>query len=421
VTYSKFYPGGFVDLPGKTTPITHAALDHIEQGLIDIDNQKGTPNGIATLDSGAKVPVANVPDLSANYAPINGSVTATAKGVLPANLVKYRKALAALRAGTSDVKVLCAGDSTVSGFGSGTPAYLGGWPSRLPTLVNTRIAPAAPGLAALPLTPDTDPRWTLGTGWTQFSNYGFGNSACAYAASAPAGNIAFADSRITADRFDVYYANIAGNGQLTVTATGGTPVVVTPSGAGGVAKLTCSAAAAATTNTLTIASAGVAEILFVAPWLSTTKTIRYGNAGRNGTTTNEWVDNSAGISSLGCIDAYAPDLTILCLGINDANNGHTLATFTANMNTIIARCQQTGDVILIVPHMTGLSSAVETLLASYRAAIPGIAASKGCMWLDESARIGAYAGSSFYFDTAHLNGVGYWDVAAMLTAALISF
>lgn len=99
MTYSKFYTGGFVDLPGKTTPITHAALDHIEQGLIDNDTQKGAVNGTATLDGGAKIPTSQIPDLSSDYAAVSVAGRGIARTVQRSDYASLAAALTAAGAG----------------------------------------------------------------------------------------------------------------------------------------------------------------------------------------------------------------------------------------------------------------------------------------------------------------------------------
>lgn len=336
----------------------------------------------------------------------NGLGSAYAK-VDPRQFSKIRPKLASVRNGAGDAKVLCLGDSLTGGFGSGgtyEPQF--SYPSRLVSMLNSYIAPAANGLAVAPIGASVDARWTLGTGWAFLAAYGFGNSSCYYA-TAPAGALVFADPRITADRFDVYYATLTGNGTITATATGGGGVTISCNAAANVNKITCNAAALGTGNTVSITATGaIVEIIAVEPWDSTTSKIRIGNVGRNGTGSNQWIDDTLGISSLTSVRAYAPALTIIGLGTNDSV-ATSLATFQTNMNAIIDNAKLSGDVILWTPLLRG--DAYNT--APYSALISSIAQAKNCAYIDMTTRIGPYAATPWYFDVVHPNAAGYSDIA----------
>jgi lysophospholipase L1-like esterase len=179
-----------------------------------------------------------------------------------------------------------------------------------------------------------------------------------------------------------------------------------------------SAGSAATTNTVTITNTvGSVVVLYVEPWLSTTSTIRIGNAGRNGSSTAGWIDNTLGICSTASLTAYAANLYVLSLGINDAAASTPVATFRANMESIIATCQAAGgDVILWTPQAVN-DPTREAVLATYRAVYPSIAAQHGCFFTDVHSRFPAYD-AGWYSDNYHLNGAGYYDEAEMFAAAL---
>jgi lysophospholipase L1-like esterase len=343
----------------------------------------------------------------------------------PAKLPKFRLAMANYRAGLSDVKILCCGDSTTSGFGAGNPPNINSWTSRLAAILSGKLGPAANGLALPPLTPDTDTRWTVGTNWSNFAGYSFANLA-SFFNSAGSGTLTYADSRVNADRFDIYYAISSGFATFTAQATGGASSGTINSGSGGpgVAKLTVSAGSAATTNSVVITATSAANLLILAvePWLSTTKTIRVGNAGRNGTTTASYIQNALNFTTPNMIPAYAPDLTIISFGINDAGGTPaTVAAFQASMATLIGYARQTGDVLLWIPQFVN-DAGREAVLSTYRAAYPNIASANGCPApVDISKRLGPYAGAtSMYFDNYHLNGPGYWDEGSALASLLAS-
>jgi lysophospholipase L1-like esterase len=218
----------------------------------------------------------------------------------------------------------------------------------------------------------------------------------------------------------VYYHTLTTGGTLTLTATGGTPVVVnTQTGTLGVGKATVISAAKNTTNTLTISATGaLVNIVGIEPYDSTAIGVRIGNAGRNGATTEDWATDVLNIASIASIKAYAPDLTILSLGINDASFSVTPATFQTNMTTIITAAQVSGDVLLWVPHAT--SDPGESTIQTYRAVYPDIAAASGCGLIDMHARFGPRSGNAtaWWSDTHHLTYLGHLDMADAILAYL---
>ena len=84
---------------------------------------------------------------------------------------KWRVARANVQNGTSNARILFPGDSTVAGYGDSTAATIAAtrsMPTRLASLLNTTVTPAAVGLGIPPSTLNltTDNRWTVGSGWT---------------------------------------------------------------------------------------------------------------------------------------------------------------------------------------------------------------------------------------------------------------
>lgn len=344
--------------------------------------------------------------------------------VAPTLLPKWRLALGKMRDGQADAKILCIGDSTTQGMGGSTaatvPAYTS-YPWRLTSMLTSYGIPASPGLALAHSTLNVaaDNRWTVGAGWAKF---GFGMAAAAsFKATNPGGNLVFTPGGgVTYDSFDVYFIRTPGAGSLTITATGGTPSVIdTATGTRGVSKTTVTAASAATTNAVTISGTGIVYVLAVEPFLSTTKLVRVGNAGVGSSQTADWA-TTGDFNSAAAIAAYAPDLTIVLLGVNDA--AHSVAVtgvsgLQANMTTLLAAAKVTGDVIIMTP-VPGSAAVVTTYLPLYQPVFYGLARTNAFPLLDLYARFGQAWNSVWMADVAHPNDAGYWDIAGAVAAYL---
>ncbi len=353
-------------------------------------------------------------DLKATYAAHGGGVPHTA-GFTPAKLGRWRKALARVRKGEADAKILCIGDSTVQGLSDLASAVGNAWPANLARLLDSTATPAAIGLATPYGAGSTDSRWTPGTGWPNSRNFGFALGA--WQAVAPAGSLVYGDSRVTADRFDVYYMTNTVFGSIGVTATGGTTTNINTATAPGVSKVTVAAASAATTNTVTITATGnQVFIVGIEPWLSTTDKVRVGNAGVVSSSTATWVAG-APFGGLESIRAYAPDLAIVCLGINDAFDNVSTANYTSRLQQIIDAVDDTGDVILMT--MAPSSGAPYTTYEPlYVDAMRDLDYPRIDVW-DRAA--GAYStlnNLGMMHDDRHPSSLGLWDIAQLTADAL---
>lgn len=401
------------------TPIFAADLDHLEQGVAaalptaDLDAEStavdANPASALRVQQDAR--------LSTTFAGIDRGKFPFTRNVDFLGLPKWAAALARQRNGSGDAKILVCGDSTVAGVGSSSSTVhnLNSWPSRLITLLNQAGYAAAPGLTIPPKTSDT--RWVLGAGWATQPYYGFSGKT-SFKGTHPTGALVFGDSRASYDRFDIYYLQFGSSGNFTATATGGaTSTVVAHVNPAAIQKITVSAAAAATTNTVSIASSlGDLIIVGIEPWLSTASRIRVGNAGASGTRASEWavVDQ---FGSAVAIAKYAPDLTIFSLGINDAGSALSAATYLANMQTLITAARLSGDVIVLTmpPSSDATQSALEAAYVRglYDLGVPIIDVFNraGGQWATMNA-LGMMS------DTLHPNDLGYWDMAGFAAAAL---
>lgn len=275
--------------------------------------------------------------------------------------------------GAGDAKVLCIGDSTT--FGSGASFADGwinknSWPSFLAKNLDERVAPSERGLAIPPVGGGSgaapnyrDSRWTLGADWSRGTDVGtgLGGRFSIYRGTIGASYLGFRDPEIVADRFDVYYlkSTTASLATLRAQVTGGTAVTATTGSQAdsgiGVVTVTAPKLEANQLLRLSAETPGSASsacfIVGIEPWNSKERKIRVGNAGVSGSTSSDWLTQSARGDSwnvFGFIATYKPNLTIIDLGINDADPTSPLpnAQFIANVKRLADAAVAAGSSVL---------------------------------------------------------------------------
>jgi len=354
----------------------------------------------------ARLPVtAQAATLSATYARPKVQIRSTAA------MAKWHTALSAIRAGTGFAKVLCIGDSTTEGFGA---TIADSWPTILRARLNAHIA-AVPGIAVLPATL-TDPRWVKGA-WSR--NFGMGGSAL-YAEPGAGADAVFTPG-INCDTFDIYWAQWGGKGIVTPKVDGVSQTPIDTNGGAAMWLKTSYSMTAGTGHTLAlpVPTGNPVDIMGVDAYLSTTKGVRVVNAGASGTYADFWVTGSP--YGMEAIQSYAPDLTVIMLGINDANNGTAAAAFATSMGLLIDRAQLTGDVILCSVIQSNPTLGFTALEQSYRDQLLILAASKDCPVIDVFDLFGPYSATSGeYADDKHLTAKGYARLGRIIHDGLLA-
>lgn len=340
--------------------------------------------------------------------------SAPAYNAMPVNLGKWRSAVAAMRRGAGQVKILCVGDSTTIGYGS---SVQGSYPSWLPRLLN---APAVAGfsVARHPATPDS--RWTLGSGWNFSNGLGFGRATAYVATTAASGALTF-NPGIEFDTVDVYFAADPGNGTSVVTINGSTTNLVSGLTTG-FRKQTITRTAGRHTVSIAPPTGGQMIIFGIDAYLSTASQIRVGNAGALGTSTQEWAYVDDAWNSIAGLDTYDPDLTIFMLGINDASVPVSLEEFRENIETFGDVAEVYGS-FLLMSTIPSQDAEVAALEADYRDVMRELSAERGWPMVDIYERFGSYViadGLGFMSDDIHGSATGYADIAAAVAAVLNS-
>jgi lysophospholipase L1-like esterase len=355
-----------------------------------------------------------------------GVWTATGSGVIPTGpgpsynvspvyFKKWRAGLSRVRAGTAFAKILCIGDSTTEGQQATTFAQ--NYPSILASLLNSYYVPTVQGFAFSNAggSGPFDTRITLGTNWTR-EVMGDPSIAFGYfsnSTSASTGTLAYAPTH-TVDSFDIYY--LGNSAAFTWNVDGGADATITPAGSQSVSKTTVSAGAAGvhTLNIKHINGNGATYIVGIDGYNSASKAVKVGNAAIGGTKTADWITTGyPNLSTFTAITAVAPDLTIICLGINDAGSSVSASTYQSNLQALITAAQTVGDVLLcsMPPSDTAPYTTFEP---TYLPVLQALAASNNCGYLDLYSRWVSYTSANalgYFADGLHPSTLGYSDWA----------
>lgn len=353
---------------------------------------------------------------------IIGGVLGGAGKSLPAGLTNWRAAVAAANAGTGPRKtLLVVGDSTTMGQGSGTGgsgnlngAYPNDWVSglatklkaKVPTCFNTVLNSQASAIAY----PTYDPRVTLGANWTNTQG-SFAGTMFKYTTGA-VNNFTFTPT----DAFDtiiVTAVQINGNGTATINVDGGSSLGTISFSNAPQRLFKYTFTVPKGTHTINIVPNNDATFFLpmVQTYDSTTPAIDIVQAGSAGATAQTFVPSTNVWDPLNFLKFIAPVLTIIDLTINDSNSQTLLATYSANIQTIITAAKLSGDVMLMVGPPSNTIQATNGTLDTYIAALQTLAASNGCsLGVNMKALWGSYLaiqGTFPYFDGLHCQQSGY--------------
>ena len=114
--------------------------------------------------------------------------------------------------------------------------------------------------------------------------------------------------------------------------------------------------------------------------------VRVHNAGRDGGTVSSAFANAA---TFGYVDLIQPDLSVICLTVNDYNGQTALATYQATLNAIAEKCKSYGSVLVVAGNPINASRAIPQ--TEYNAVAQVVAGLNGAAFLDMYARWGSYS------------------------------
>lgn len=351
----------------------------------------------------------------------------------PRYLSKWRKARANVRSGGANGKVLCVGDSTTYGYGSNAAGSAslktGAWPAQLASLLQSAHNITAQANAffgdgnTAALSGGSlnvcDPRITVGSSWTAgVTSLGHAS----FTASTTTNSLDFLPT-VNVDSFDIYYVTNGGLGTFSWSINGGAATNQSTNTTAGVGKLTVTGSLTANTLHLKWVSGGSVYILGIDAYDSSAKTMSVMNAGWVGATSSDWAPATNVWDPAKAIAGVAPDLTIICLGINDWNGAVSAASFTANAQTVITQAKTSGDVLLVSPPPTNTAATAASAQSPIVQAHYALAVSNSCPLIDLNARWVDYTTSNAlgYYkstDSYHPSKPGYSDMASIIGSVL---
>jgi hypothetical protein len=349
------------------------------------------------------------------------------------DLPKWRIAVQKVFAGTGNAKLAYIGDSTAAGINSGATGKHALSPlSVMSSLLTASYLPCNND----PVFGDStnaggstwttfDPRFTMGGAWATVGAFGV------------LGGMAFSNSTDTAtmaftpvnqfDTVDIYSIQNTSYGTWTVNIDGGT-TLATVNSAGTLAVIKTTVTATLGTHTINIqrnGTGGQVYIIGIVPTNSAAKTIDMFCFGKGSAPSLYFTGNASVIYPIPLIGLFAPDLSIIDLGINDWRTLSYSSVYDTNLQTIITKCLASGDAILVAPNYSqvGVTSyATKDNMDAYIAAVYRVAAANSIPVYDASKRFVSYTvaiANGLMADTLHPSVAGYFgkgsDLATLIT------
>lgn len=347
---------------------------------------------------------------------------------VPSNFSKLRTAVAKVLAGTGSGKVLFVGTSISGGGGVSTqrmeqapPAYLASLMDGKPCACKETVG--APNIH----TAAFDDRWTAGSGWSYPATLvGLALNGSLQGALGAAGTATFSPLPTQqVDTFDIYCVSANNTGTVQAKVDGGADnPIVTNNAVGAIRKYTVTCPRG-TGHVLNFHGVTVDPvwIVLVDAYDSTTPTLRVANGAVDGSGT---AANFANAQSVGVIQAWAPDLTIIELAADDVLLGSppTAAAFAASLATIVTACQASGDVMFWTQPHPDYSLLTGTQISNFEAYIWEVwkyAVGHNIPIVDIMSRFGTFAQWSPAWvsgDGVHPNAAGNVEIAEPLRRAL---
>lgn len=331
----------------------------------------------------------------------------------------------ALTSSSQVFRILCLGDSITEGTVGSTPERLYNWPARLRTALANDGRVGAVGEGVVLVSGQTlasyDERWTLGSGWSTQT----GGIDKMFQSAPGGGTLSFALP--SCDSVTIYWVRHTINGTWTYNIDGGSATGVNANGGIGMFSTTFSVSAGThTLNIIPHATTGYAMIAGVEYHTTAARNdveVITGG-GHQGYTSNNFFGGT-GFGAFETIDLVQPDLTIICLGRNDAvsGGGITPAQYKTNMAAKIDRCRVTNSkevMLLTAPPSSLVTYDQETQI---RAQLYALADEKDVCLVDLKKRFGTSWNAAPYSlsgDDIHPNDAGSDQLAKTVAGIILA-
>jgi lysophospholipase L1-like esterase len=349
------------------------------------------------------------------------------------DLPRWSAAVRGMLAGVRDARLLVVSDSVAQGFGAvaggWTPDGRGAaWPKRLADLMKAGGLPASAASLAGAGAGDLatggygayDPRVSLGSGWSVttlaslggrlFTTPDWGDEAWSFQPDGPV------------DRFDLYAVCNTALGVIAVETDGVVRATIDTLKTPGLELHTIRFPETSGPISVRRASGGAVFIAGGVAWKSELRRVQVINAGWGGSRVADWTTTDQAYRAYGALPVAGADLTVICLTINDWNNGTTVAAYRANLGLLVDRALVSGDVLM----MTGTPSDPAQGKASYAtqqaiaAAAVAVATEKGLAApIDGAALFGGTFAPGLMFDAVHPNAAGQARIAQSVRARIM--
>lgn len=280
------------------------------------------------------------------------------------NLPIYKAALQQMRAGVRNARIMCLGDSYTCGGASdptNTNTYAVAWPNQLATLLRAAGTNANCNSAfgfkqaifnGSPFRNNEDPRIS-GTGATGASDVAhitqsIGGPIMQFPNAAGTFSITPSNPVDTIKVTYLIVANPSTHSQFTWNMNGGSNTSVDAYNATeGFGSFIGTATLGTNTANMTWVNSYVNFVGWEA-YNSAVKEVTLLNCGWSGAKASDWIDTAHNYNCGFSLAYMLPDLTIICLGLNDLNTSVGADVYSTNMQSIITSAKNAGSDVLLI-------------------------------------------------------------------------
>lgn len=275
-----------------------------------------------------------------------------------------------------------------------------------------------------------DPRITLApSGWAPDGSANYLGGRLFVATQGQTGFLTFASGAVGADTVEVHFAvpgptgygasvgvyasddTKLGEYNCNGTASVSSVTFTSPKLADGIVKIRNDGTGTANVGAVFVYKAGAPQLI-----------ITHGS--RSAGTAANFADVSAPHRGMGQLDTIRPDLTIVCLTINDIIAATAAGTYNTALTTVVAKALRFGDVIVATGQPAGSANFLSgNAMRDIEVEARKVAAAHGCMFLNMhqelvSQAVQAAAGNSW--DVNHFKAGGYRLTAEAYARAIVA-
>jgi len=344
-------------------------------------------------------------------------------------LPKWKAAQALRAAGVRNAIFLVVGDSTAAGRGgANTSASTNdesySWPRQIASLLpngsNSSLWGDYNSAIWVPLS-TFDQRVTLGS-WVQTANSTTATIGGPVVRCNSPSTSAFTFTPLNqVDTFVVYCYQTPGLGIMNIGIDSNTPTSFNAAGTDAVVPITVTAALGNHTVKISRVSGGTVAIAGIIAYNSASKETTVINGGWSSSLAATWLSTGSSLYPVNTIPQVAPDLSIICLTINDWVAATSTSAYTASIQQLINICKQTGDVILMSGAASEITEASVAQQQIYINIVQALAASNNLRFINMTALMGSWATNNalgWEFDGLHPNANYYTPQATLIASAI---